>query len=162
MTISTWVQHTGLIFASSYTDSSDPPARPSLILAASSSEWSSAEYPPNTRGFLYYHVSPNGSPLSGELRFRLTSSHDPAGFAIGSDFSLSAVCPGRIHFTRSCGDQITNLTSPPSSARTASSRDGHWTSPPRSAAAASLQASDGGADGSDMLKMTPSTLSAFG
>ncbi|KAI1783708.1 hypothetical protein LXA43DRAFT_955852 [Ganoderma leucocontextum] len=60
-----------------------PAYRPRLF--ATQSEWSSGVFPPDTHGFLYYHVPPNSPPLAGELRFRLTSSRDPSSFAAASD-----------------------------------------------------------------------------
>ncbi|KAF8816983.1 hypothetical protein BYT27DRAFT_7205417 [Phlegmacium glaucopus] len=42
-------------------------------------------YPPDTKGFLYYTTPPERPRISGELRFRLTSSDDPMSFASGSD-----------------------------------------------------------------------------
>ena len=46
-------------------------------------------YPPDTKGFLYY-ATPAGKPrIAGELRFRVTSSDDPASFESGSDLLKS-------------------------------------------------------------------------
>ena len=42
-------------------------------------------YPPDTKAFLYYFTSPEKTRLSGELRFRVASSDDPASFETGSD-----------------------------------------------------------------------------
>ena len=42
-------------------------------------------YPPDTNGFLYYTTPPDRPRIAGELRFRVTSSDDPASFANGSD-----------------------------------------------------------------------------
>ena len=53
-------------------------------------------FPPNTTGFLYYHVPPYSSPLAGEVRFRITPSSDPASFAAGSDLLMENGMPWRI------------------------------------------------------------------
>jgi hypothetical protein len=42
-------------------------------------------YPPDTKAFLYYHISPEKTRLAGELRLRVTSSDDAASFESGSD-----------------------------------------------------------------------------
>ena len=42
-------------------------------------------FPPNTKGFLYYFMSPEKPRIAGEVRFRVTSSDDPASFESGSD-----------------------------------------------------------------------------
>jgi hypothetical protein len=42
-------------------------------------------FPPHTKVFLYYFTSPKKPPIAGELRFRVTSSDDPASFESGSD-----------------------------------------------------------------------------
>ena len=42
-------------------------------------------YPPDTKAFLYFFTSPEKTRLSGELRFRVASSDDPASFETGSD-----------------------------------------------------------------------------
>ena len=42
-------------------------------------------YPPDTKGFLYYSMSPGRPRIAGELRFRVTQSDDPASFESGSD-----------------------------------------------------------------------------
>ncbi|PIL27883.1 hypothetical protein GSI_10005 [Ganoderma sinense ZZ0214-1] len=57
--------------------------------------WSTNKFPPGTHGFLYYHVPPNGSPLAGELRFRVTPTRDPASFATGSDLLTDRAMPWR-------------------------------------------------------------------
>ena len=53
-------------------------------------------FPPNTAGFLYYHVPPYSPPLAGEVRFRVTPSSDPASFAAGSDLLMENGMPWRI------------------------------------------------------------------
>ena len=76
--------------------SSDPSyQRPFRSADFSAHLWSSDRFPPGTHGFLYYHVPPCSSPLSGELRFRLTPSRDPASFAEGSDLFTERSMPWR-------------------------------------------------------------------
>ena len=55
-----------------------------------------AKFPPNATGFLYYHRPPFCPPLAGEIRFRVTSSSDPAGFASGSDLLTALGLPWKI------------------------------------------------------------------
>ena len=55
-----------------------------------------ARFPPNTAGFLYYHRPPFCPPLAGEIRFRITSSSDPASFAVGSDLFTPLGLPWKI------------------------------------------------------------------
>ena len=50
---------------------------------------------PGIHGFLYYYVPPNGSPLAGELRFRVTPTRDPSSFATGSDLLTDLAIPWR-------------------------------------------------------------------
>ncbi|PIL27880.1 hypothetical protein GSI_10002 [Ganoderma sinense ZZ0214-1] len=57
--------------------------------------WGSKRFPNGTHGFIYYHVPPYSSPLAGELRFRITSSCDPASFASGSDLLTERSMPWR-------------------------------------------------------------------
>ena len=45
----------------------------------------SIPYPPDTKAFLYYSTLPGKPRIAGELRFRVTSSDDPASFESGSD-----------------------------------------------------------------------------
>jgi hypothetical protein len=42
-------------------------------------------YPPDTKAFLYYFMSPEKPRIMGELRLRVVSSDDPASFESGSD-----------------------------------------------------------------------------
>ena len=42
-------------------------------------------YPPDTKAFLYYSMSPEKPRIAGELRLRVTSSDDVASFESGSD-----------------------------------------------------------------------------
>ena len=63
-------------------------------------------YPPHTKAFLYYFMSPDKPRIAGELRLRVTSSDDAASFESGSDllrqdgrpwrhplYSVSKLCP---------------------------------------------------------------------
>jgi len=45
-------------------------------------------YPPDTKAFLYYSMSPEKPRIAGNLRFRVTSSDDPSSFESGSDLLL--------------------------------------------------------------------------
>jgi hypothetical protein len=51
-------------------------------------------FPPNTRGFLYYHTPPKAPPLVGEVRFRLAS--DLAKFHDGEDLLTENKAPWSI------------------------------------------------------------------
>ncbi|GLB38767.1 hypothetical protein LshimejAT787_0506320 [Lyophyllum shimeji] len=42
-------------------------------------------FPPDARGFLYYHCDPSFPPTAGEIRFRLTPDDNPATFEHGTD-----------------------------------------------------------------------------
>ena len=42
-------------------------------------------YPPDTKAFLYYSMSPEKPRIAGELRLRVTSGNDPSFFESGSD-----------------------------------------------------------------------------
>lgn len=44
-----------------------------------------SQFPPDSAGFLYYHQPQDGTPLAGELRFRLTPSNLPQSFSRGKD-----------------------------------------------------------------------------
>ena len=46
-------------------------------------------FPPDTKAFLYYYMSPEKPRIAGELRFRLASSDDAASFESGSDLLLT-------------------------------------------------------------------------
>jgi hypothetical protein len=50
-------------------------------------------YPPDTKAFLYYSMSPEKPRIAGELRLRVTSSDDPASFESGSDLLKSDGLP---------------------------------------------------------------------
>ncbi|TFK46233.1 hypothetical protein OE88DRAFT_1595401, partial [Heliocybe sulcata] len=45
-------------------------------------------FPPESHGFLYWHLQPDGPPVSGHVRFRITKSSDPATFPSGHDLQL--------------------------------------------------------------------------
>lgn len=51
-------------------------------------------FPPDTRGFLYYHIPPKAPPFAGEIRFRRAS--DPYGFHNGEDLLSSDKTPWSI------------------------------------------------------------------
>lgn len=53
-------------------------------------------FPQHARGFLYYHLSPNAPALSGQVRFRVTGTNDPALFSSGEDLLRSDYLPWRI------------------------------------------------------------------
>ncbi|KAJ6500994.1 hypothetical protein DFH09DRAFT_1051755 [Mycena vulgaris] len=42
-------------------------------------------FPPQARGFLYYHYTPRAAPLDGGLRFRYTADNSPLSFPHGQD-----------------------------------------------------------------------------
>jgi hypothetical protein len=64
-------------------------------------------FPAATTGFLYYHQ--NSVPASGEVRFRITPSDDPAAFASGTDLLMPHSIPWGIPLVG-----IAKRTSPPS------------------------------------------------
>ena len=43
------------------------------------------DFPPHTKGFLYYSTSPEKPRIAGEIRLRVISSNDSASFESGSD-----------------------------------------------------------------------------
>ncbi|TFK46221.1 hypothetical protein OE88DRAFT_1044729 [Heliocybe sulcata] len=45
-------------------------------------------FPPESQGFLYWHLEPHAPPISGQVRFRTTTSPDPATFPSGHDLQL--------------------------------------------------------------------------
>lgn len=47
--------------------------------------WSNQRFPPNCSGFLYYDAVDAEHPASGQIRFRVTGSPDPASFGRGHD-----------------------------------------------------------------------------
>ncbi|TFK46207.1 hypothetical protein OE88DRAFT_1739662 [Heliocybe sulcata] len=44
--------------------------------------------PSGSQGFLYWHLDPDAPPVSGQVRFRVTTSSDPATFPNGRDLQL--------------------------------------------------------------------------
>ncbi|KAF9466179.1 hypothetical protein BDZ94DRAFT_1319807 [Collybia nuda] len=46
-------------------------------------------FPKHSKGFLYFYIPPGQSPISGELRLRITPTKDPASFEDGYDFTKS-------------------------------------------------------------------------
>lgn len=57
-------------------------------------------FPPNTRGFLYYHSPAFMPPTAGEIRFRLTQSSSPKDFYTGSDLLLPNGLPWSLPLVR--------------------------------------------------------------
>ncbi|KAL7278404.1 hypothetical protein ACG7TL_007401 [Trametes sanguinea] len=54
-------------------------------------------FPAGLQGFFYYYTYKHGAPLtSGELRFRRTSSNDPAAFSSGEDLKAAHGLPWRM------------------------------------------------------------------
>ncbi|TFK52877.1 hypothetical protein OE88DRAFT_1313113 [Heliocybe sulcata] len=45
-------------------------------------------FPPDTQGFLYFHLDADAPALAGQVRFRITTSSDPATFPEGRDLQL--------------------------------------------------------------------------
>ncbi|TFK46165.1 hypothetical protein OE88DRAFT_1638660 [Heliocybe sulcata] len=45
-------------------------------------------FPPDSHGFFYWHIEADAPPLSGQVRFRTTTSSDPATFPSGRDLQL--------------------------------------------------------------------------
>lgn len=57
-------------------------------------------FPNSTRGFFYYHQPPGLPDIAGEIRFRLTSTSDPAGFHLGADLMTRHGMPWRLQIFR--------------------------------------------------------------
>ncbi|KAJ7110622.1 hypothetical protein C8R44DRAFT_800346 [Mycena epipterygia] len=53
-------------------------------------------FPPNSRGFLYYHSEPPASPLESSVRFRLAPDNTPSSFLHGQDLLTPWGLPWRI------------------------------------------------------------------
>ncbi|OJT11368.1 hypothetical protein TRAPUB_12113 [Trametes pubescens] len=53
-------------------------------------------FPHNARGYLYYYLAPNAPALSGQIRFRVTGTNDPALFSSGEDLLRADHLPWRI------------------------------------------------------------------
>ncbi|KAF9030170.1 hypothetical protein BJ165DRAFT_1411436 [Panaeolus papilionaceus] len=74
-------------------------------------------FPDGTRGFLYYHTPANRPRISGQLRFRITPSDDPASFPCGYDLDTlrtthSLPYPWNVSILKLVGGQhYTNLVS---------------------------------------------------
>ncbi|TFK52153.1 hypothetical protein OE88DRAFT_1657236 [Heliocybe sulcata] len=45
-------------------------------------------FPPDSQGFLYWHLEPDAPPISGQVRLRTRTSSDPATFSSGRDLQL--------------------------------------------------------------------------
>ncbi|KAF8155318.1 hypothetical protein K438DRAFT_1777681 [Mycena galopus ATCC 62051] len=54
---------------------------------------STAPFPHHSAGFLYYHNPPNGLPLEGSVRLRVTLDKNPASFTSGQDLLLPSGAP---------------------------------------------------------------------
>ncbi|KAG6888525.1 hypothetical protein C0995_007637 [Termitomyces sp. Mi166 len=67
------------------------PQKPAIIRYSNSTADKSCVdpglFPPDAHGFLYMHMDPRLPPLSGQIRFRVTSSGDPAQFKNGVDLT---------------------------------------------------------------------------
>ncbi|GLB38718.1 hypothetical protein LshimejAT787_0505830 [Lyophyllum shimeji] len=66
-------------------------------------------FPRNARGFLYYHHDPELPPTAGEIRFRLTTDSDVAGFKSGGDLVGPYGVPWAINLavlTRPCYEAV--------------------------------------------------------
>ena len=61
------------------------PVKSPLLTYDSQKHLGKLPYPPETKAFLYYFTPPNKPLISGEVRFRVASSDDPASFENGSD-----------------------------------------------------------------------------
>ncbi|KAJ7110624.1 hypothetical protein C8R44DRAFT_743088 [Mycena epipterygia] len=53
-------------------------------------------FPPNSRGFLYYHSEAPASPLESSVRFRLAPDNTPSSFLRGQDLLAPCGLPWRI------------------------------------------------------------------
>ncbi|KAJ6578860.1 hypothetical protein DFH09DRAFT_348953 [Mycena vulgaris] len=63
---------------------------------------SSTPFPPETRGFLYYHSPPNQSPLAGGIRFRVATDADQRSFVEGHDLLINSGLPWNIPIWELC------------------------------------------------------------
>ncbi|KAH0585792.1 hypothetical protein H2248_007084 [Termitomyces sp. 'cryptogamus'] len=66
---------------------------------SNSASLESNHFLPNTHGFLYMHINPRLPLVSGQIRFRITPSSDPAQFENGTDLLLRCE-PWNIHALR--------------------------------------------------------------
>ncbi|TFK46188.1 hypothetical protein OE88DRAFT_1041570 [Heliocybe sulcata] len=64
------------------------PEEPSIEMRYFYSRGRNTPFPPDSQGFLYWNIDPDAPCLSGQLRFRTTSSSDPATFPSGRDLQL--------------------------------------------------------------------------
>jgi hypothetical protein len=73
------------------TCSASPFSVPRLIydIATKSDTSRFSSYPPGIKAFLYYFMPPEKPRIAAEIRFRITSSDDPASFESGSDLLIS-------------------------------------------------------------------------
>ncbi|TFK46224.1 hypothetical protein OE88DRAFT_1739672 [Heliocybe sulcata] len=65
-----------------------PHEEPSLEMCYFQSGGRKTPFPPDSQGFLYWHLNPDAPPVSGQIRFRITKSSDPATFPCGRDLQL--------------------------------------------------------------------------
>ncbi|TFK52253.1 hypothetical protein OE88DRAFT_1734277 [Heliocybe sulcata] len=64
------------------------PEEPSFSLRYWHPGFKSIPFPPDSHGFLYWHLEPDAPSVSGQVRFRTTTSSDPATFPSGRDLQL--------------------------------------------------------------------------
>ncbi|TFK45333.1 hypothetical protein OE88DRAFT_1221970 [Heliocybe sulcata] len=64
------------------------PAKARLIIHYAYSAHGNPPFPPDCHGFLYWNIDPDGPPVTGQVRFRTTTSSDPATFSSGCDLHL--------------------------------------------------------------------------
>ncbi|TFK46204.1 hypothetical protein OE88DRAFT_1739660 [Heliocybe sulcata] len=64
------------------------PEQPGLQMRYFGSGSNSVPFPPDSQGFLYWHLDPDAPPILGQVRFRTTASSDPATFPNGQDLQL--------------------------------------------------------------------------
>ncbi|TFK46193.1 hypothetical protein OE88DRAFT_1739652 [Heliocybe sulcata] len=64
------------------------PEQPGLSMRYFGPGGNTVPFPPDAQGFLYWHLDPDAPPLSGQVRFRITTSSDPAIFPNGRDLQL--------------------------------------------------------------------------
>lgn len=57
-------------------------------------------FPPDTRGFLYYHIPQSFPPTAGEIRFRLTRDGGPEAFDTASDLIVPTGLPWSVPLWR--------------------------------------------------------------
>ncbi|KAF5377847.1 hypothetical protein D9615_006724 [Tricholomella constricta] len=75
-----------------------------------SSRLSKKPFPPNTRGFLYWHHDPSLPPTAGGIRFRLGDEADPNLFSTGTDLLYPNAMPWTIHLlSLACGSDYGSM-----------------------------------------------------